>query len=711
MERDVTERIAERRRCVLPSQPVRPAARIRRFAGFLLAGCVVTISGTAAGSDFRFQPVALHDENLPATADTVAIADVTGDGRKDVVLVVRDWFGSIEGSQALVYAQTPSGGLAAPASHDYLGTTEGYGTELQIADLDNDGIADIVIGHDQGFTILLPRRGAGMATRLVEMPGTIVSLVAGDLDRDGRPDVVRQADGRLVVLFGNGDGTFSRSTELAIRSGGRPGGARIGDVTGDGHADIVVADQLGIVIFPGRGDGGFAAAVHYDYESYATGDSRGFRTLTLVDINRDGRLDVLTTVASNQPRSALWIFHQGQDGRLSTPQTMWTYDMAVAATAVDLDNNGYQDLLVAHGGWEALGYYLQIREGLEAERGTPLPYATTYQHHGLDGGDIDGDGCSDAAVADYNNGLLLLRGQGCLEPWAPANDVASDFDGDGRTDILWHDASTGASAIWKGGSIATQIAVTRVTDRRWRLVGRGDFDGDGRTDLFWRHVATGANAIWPGGDYRQSVSLTAVTDTRWEVVGIGDFDSDRKDDVLWRHSVNGANAIWGAGSYRNSRVLATVPDRDWLVAGIGDFNGDGRADILWRHRFSGANTIWSGGEAGTRLAVAHAPHAGWQVAGIGDVDRDGRSDIVWRHALTGRASIWPSANLNVSRDITGVADLGWKIAGIADYDHDGRADLLWRHGRSGRNVVWRAGQPNSRYELTTVTNLNWMLAR
>ena len=683
--------------------------RLRSSALALSMAWLTSVAGAAA-SDFRFQPFVLHDESLPATADTVAIADVTGDGRKDVVLVLRDWFAAPEGSLALVYAQTTGGTLAPPSSHPYLGTTDGFGTKLQTADLDRDGSADIVIGHDQGFTVLLSRRGGTMRTFLVEDAGSISSMAMGDLDQDGRPDVARQSENVLTVFFGRGDGTFPRSNRLAIRNGGRPGGMRVGDVTGDGLADIVVADQVGIVIFPGKGGGAFAKGIEYGYSSYAD-DPRGFRSVALVDANRDGRLDVATTVAANQPRSALWIFEQGDDGKLSPPRTMWTYDMAMALTALDLDHNGYQDLIVAHGGWYAFGYYLQIREGLEPERGTELPYASLYPPHGIDAGDIDGDGCSDAAVADYNHGLLLLQGNGCLEPWAPANDLKSDFDGDGRSDIFWHQAPSGSSVIWRGASYLQQIPVTRVTDPRWKLVAMADFDGDGRTDLFWRHVTTGSNVIWRRGDYLRSVSATAVTNTHWEVVGAGDFDGDGKDDLLWRHAVSGANAVWGAGSYRNARALTTVRNRDWLVVGVGDFNGDGRADIFWRHRFTGQNTTWAGGDSRLTLGNDSSLPIYWQVAGIGDFDQDGRSDLVWRHASAGHIAIWPTGDSRSQRNLPGVADLAWKIAGVADYDHDGRADLLWRHARSGRNVVWRGAQSSAKYDLTRVTNLNWQPLR
>jgi plastocyanin len=70
-----------------------------------------------------------------------------------------------------------------------------------------------------------------------------------------------------------------------------------------------------------------------------------------------------------------------------------------------------------------------------------------------------------------------------------------DFNGDGRSDILWRNSSTGANAIWRSASSAAPQAVSAVPVV-WRALGLADYNGDGRSDILWRNSSSGVNVIW-----------------------------------------------------------------------------------------------------------------------------------------------------------------------------------------------------------------------
>src|SRR5690606_23715504 len=122
---------------------------------------------------------------------------------------------------------------------------------------------------------------------------------------------------------------------------------------------------------------------------------------------------------------------------------------------------------------------------------------------------------------------------------------------------------------------------------------RSDFDGDGKSDILFRHAGNGQNVIWKSANGATQQAVTPVPNLAWTIVGTGDFSGDGKADILWRNTANGGNAIWrsGSGASADAQAVATVADQNWKVAGVGDFNGDSRADILWRHAASGANVI------------------------------------------------------------------------------------------------------------------------
>ena len=106
-----------------------------------------------------------------------------------------------------------------------------------------------------------------------------------------------------------------------------------------------------------------------------------------------------------------------------------------------------------------------------------------------------------------------------------------DFNGDQKTDILWRNYGTGpyqgANVVWcmNGNAIVSEVFLTTVTDTAWEIGGTGDFNGDGKTDILWRYYGTsgpylGANVIWEmnGTAISNEEFLIFVTDTNWRIV-------------------------------------------------------------------------------------------------------------------------------------------------------------------------------------------------
>jgi hypothetical protein len=290
----------------------------------------------------------------------------------------------------------------------------------------------------------------------------------------------------------------------------------------------------------------------------------------------------------------------------------------------------------------------------------------------------------------------------------PFSNASHDFDGDGRSDILWNHNSSGASAIWKSANNSSQQAVKQVTDLNWKKVGVGDFDGDGKADILFRNAATGANTIWRSGNYSTQRAVT-TTSAGWQVAGVGDFNGDGRADILWRNAGTGANSIWLSGSSTTQQYVTSVGG-NWSVAGVGDFNGDGKDDIFWRNT-DGSNAIWRSGQYSDYQTVDPVAGLAWQVVGIGDFDGDGIDDVLWRNRSTGQNTIWKSAASAQRLPVANVTDIQWRVANVADYDGDGRADILWRNSSTGANVIWKAGNNASQQAVTSVTNLAWVVIR
>lgn len=306
-----------------------------------------------------------------------------------------------------------------------------------------------------------------------------------------------------------------------------------------------------------------------------------------------------------------------------------------------------------------------------------------------------------ATVASFRASVVPVSGQR----------VGHDFNGDGVSDILWRNATTGDNTLWPSASTIGEQAVARVANLAWQVAGVGDFDGDGRSDLLWRNRSSGAGTIWRAATAGNEIAVATESNLDWKIAGVGDFNGDGRDDILWRNRGTGANRIWRSGDSGQLQGVTTRSNTDWIVAGVGDFNGDGVSDILWRNARNGANSIWPSASSASEVALIQVANLAWTVAGVGDFTGDDRADILWRNTSSGDNTIWPSGSTASEQAVPRVANRAWAVAGVGDYNGDGRADILWRNGSSGANTIWPSGGVANEQAVTQVANRAWRIVR
>jgi hypothetical protein len=360
----------------------------------------------------------------------------------------------------LVLAPPALAGDFSPGVGNFVG---GDVMDVAAGDLNRDGRPDLATAVEllpAVSTLLNSGNGFGAPAEL-KGTGRPYSLTVADLDDDGRLDMaVTNIDEGVWVHLGRGDGRFREP--VLYRTGLAPSDVKAGDLNGDGRLDLAVVDNgsESVSVLLGRGDGSFgppiSAPVGGDYP----------QQLALADLNRDGRLDVAVTVAN---AAALVVLLGHGDGHLSAPAFYRAPEFhgwsPIGVTAADFDRDGLVDVA------ESIGDLVWVWPGRgDGTLGSPAgafayPEGEYASARDVAAADFNGDGRLDLAVANGGTSrspskltVLHGRGDGTLEPPVPYYIPPTEDNATTRM----------------GGAGANSLAVA-------------DFNGDGRPDLAVGH--------------------------------------------------------------------------------------------------------------------------------------------------------------------------------------------------------------------------------
>ncbi len=274
---------------------------------------------------------------------------------------------------------------------------------------------------------------------------------------------------------------------------------------------------------------------------------------------------------------------------------------------------------------------------------------------------------------------------------------------------------TGSSLTFRnlreGGAISDTVGIVKNSSG---TLAAKDFNVDGKSDIVWRNTSTGASAVWlMNGVNIVSTGFPGGTSLSWQIAGGGDFNGDGRSDLVWRNTNSGAVSVWFMnGTTVTSTGFPSGAPLVWQIAGVGDLNGDGKADLVWRKNSTGAVAVWL--MNGATISSTGFPSGGslaWQIAGLGDVNGNGSDDIVWRHAGSGAVAIWfMNGGTITSTGFPGSVSLNWVIRQVGDSNGDGKADLVWHNTSSGTVAVWLMnGATITSTGYPATTSLDWQI--
>jgi hypothetical protein len=437
-----------------------------------------------------------------SSTKVVAVGDLTGDGRGDVLTRAardRGW---------RLHRGDGRGHIVRKAADSVLRLPR-MTTVVAAGDWNRDGRADVLGVDDRGRLSVFRGNGKGRFLRGI-LIGTgwskfVATVVPGDLNGDGRADLLA-LDGKHNLYRSYGSVTGHLSTPVRVRSlraydtllGG-------GDLTGDGIGDLLVRRTRdgSAWILPGVGRGGFG----YWMGPYA--GLRGMTSLSAAPLAGGGRPDVLGR-AGKQLRVIA-----NNDLTNVTSITGTGLTLASDTTAVlnvgDWNGDGIPDLMTRHGaGGDRLVFNRGTGNGRFA-RGVPITGGWAPITWLTPVGDITGDRRPDLVGRTSTGGWLVFPGDGDKGFTAPRRLPGSlrTFNQlTGTSAARWVAARSGSAVVSAGGSFVpvagSAVALTEL--RRAGLpaggydwyIGPGDVNGDGHADLLARQRSNGTLWLLPG---------------------------------------------------------------------------------------------------------------------------------------------------------------------------------------------------------------------
>jgi hypothetical protein len=334
--------------------------------------------------------------------DGIAVGDIDGDGRGDVVVSGRAPGDSLGGHLFFLHGKAGGGFVEGPRIA--IDGAPNVGRALAVADVTGDGRADVIVASPPGI-VVFPQSTSGAlgASVALTQPGGaagIRAMTVVDVNGDGKLDVVAiQDDNVLRVLV-----------YLQAPSGGLGAGAAFdtkgysslaaADMNGDGLVDIVTLDSFTTTwTHLQQPDGTFGPPTQNTFAAGEQGDE-----IAAGDIDGDGRADLVMTINGNQPRAKLAV--RTQAGMRSDYPTL---DIPTWVGIFDVDGDGRNDVTVLHDGFDAIGIYLQKADGTLAGE-EKLPYLSdSVQTPNLAVGDVTGDGHPDLAGAIDGAVLVVVN--------------------------------------------------------------------------------------------------------------------------------------------------------------------------------------------------------------------------------------------------------------------------------------------------------------
>jgi hypothetical protein len=544
----------------------------------------------------------------------LVLADVNGDGRADLVT----------GGHVLINTTSPGATTPTFGASTALATTGTFA--IAVADLNGDGLPDIA-GTNPGSSVVSvllnvtpPGSSVASFTSHVDFATGLIpiSIVAFDVNHDGRPDLVtlNQTGNTVSVLLSEtaaGATTPEFGSKIDLPVGTEPYALRFGDFNSDGKLDLVSANNdsntVSILLDITKAADVATFVPKADFQTAA-----GPSVAVVDDLNGDGLPDLAVATTTGM----LSVMRNTTTPGAATPTFSSAVDFPLGSYATsiaigDLNGDGEPDLVVSNEMSNTFSVFINTSTigSTTLDFAAKVDVATESGPFTLALADINGDGKPDVVVGQDTASVSVFLNTtlpGAAVPtFASKVDISAgasatsitigDVNGDGKPDIAM--AITGNAAAVLLNTTATGSSTPTFTSRFAFSIGQNassvvlsDVNNDGKLDLVV--AASAANTVSVLLNTTATGSATATfashvdfaTGAGPQFVYATDLDNDGDSDLIVANFGDGTISVLvnttvpGATtpSFAGQDVLTVDANPESVTAH--DLNGDGIPDLI-----------------------------------------------------------------------------------------------------------------------------------
>ena len=671
------------------------------------------------------------------------VADINGDGKPDVIAV------NLTGNAISVLLNSTAAGAVTPSFVAQQTFATGMGVRyIAIADVNGDGKPDVIVANfsDNTVSVLLNTTAPGSTTASFATQQTFAtgsepfSVTAGDINGDGKPDLIvaNYDDNTVSVLLNTttpGATVPSFATQQTFAAGALPVSVATADVNGDGRADLIVSNRsdnnVSVLLnatVPGATTASFASQ-----KTFAAG--MGASSVIAADINGDGKADLIVTnlfddtvsvlLNSTTPGAAIASF--------VPQQTFATGGGPLTVSAVDVNGDGKLDLIIANHNDTTVSVLLNT-----TAPGAALPtfrpqqtVATGSNPYSATPLDINGDGKLDLVVANYfNNTISVLlntsvpgtsalsfAGQQTFATNLEPIVTTADVNGDGKPDLIVATGPADSVSVLLNttapGAATPSFAAPQAFDAGSfpEHAIAADVNGDGMPDLIAVNygdntISVLLNTTVPGATTlsfaQQQVFATGSIPT---FVAVADINEDGRPDLIVANSGDNTVSVLlnttapGATTphfaAQQTFAVGSTPAR---LAAV-DLNGDGKSDLIVANDTSNSisvliNTTAPGGPPSFAAQQTFATGTNPTSVAAVDVNGDGKPDLVFTNSGDNTVSVRLNTTASGGSTLSFAGRQNFATGSnptslvAADVDGDGRPDLIVANNESSNVSVF-----------------------